>query len=157
MANKVLNLTTLVTDLSSDSSKSYTYADISMTSSNLKVSKLTDLKAIKNSLHNIFSWIPGQRVLDPLFGSDLYRFLYEGITDLTKDKVQASIQSSVSKYEPRVKITDISYSDTSTDDIDNNQVNLVVTYEVPTLNAVSQKETLIYDSKYQTTNDSENE
>lgn len=157
MANKVLNLTTLVTDLSSDSSKSYTYADISMTSSNLKVSKLTDLKAIKNSLHNIFSWIPGQRILDPLFGSDLYRFLYEGITDLTKDKVQASIQSSVSKYEPRVKITDISYSDTSTDDIDNNQVNLVVTYEVPTLNAVSQKETLIYDSKYQTTNDSENE
>ena len=46
-----------------------------------KVDKLVNVNAIKNSLHNIFSWTPGERILNPEFGSKLRKLLYEGITD----------------------------------------------------------------------------
>jgi len=45
------------------------------------LNRLANVNAIRNSLHNIFSWIPGERVLLPEFGSNLRKLLYEGITD----------------------------------------------------------------------------
>lgn len=65
------------------------YKDISMTaktvanvngSNALKVNKSVNVQAIKNSLKNIFTWIPGERILLPEFGSKLHMLLYEGIT-----------------------------------------------------------------------------
>ena len=45
-----------------------------------KVEKSLNVKAIFNSLRNIFTWIPGERILLPEFGSRLRSLLYEGIT-----------------------------------------------------------------------------
>ena len=45
-----------------------------------KIEKSVNVKAIYNSLRNIFTWIPGERILLPEFGSRLRSLLYEGIT-----------------------------------------------------------------------------
>lgn len=66
-----------------------------------KVSKSVNVRAVRNSLHNIFTWIPGERILLPEFGSRLYTLLYEGITQLTEEQIIAEIRSCVTEWEPR--------------------------------------------------------
>ena len=36
-----------------------------------------DIEAVKNSVINIFTWRPGERILLPEFGNNLYRFLHK--------------------------------------------------------------------------------
>ena len=97
-----------------------------------KVDKLVNVNAIKNSIHNIFSWTPGERILNPEFGSKLRKLLYEGITDFNQELIIAEIRNSVSQWEPRVRIDDI-VKLTSTDDVENNTVYLRVIYSIPSL------------------------
>jgi len=47
--------------------------------------KDVNVKAVFNSLRNIFTWIPGERILNPEFGSKLRLYLYEGITPENKE------------------------------------------------------------------------
>ena len=105
-----------------------------------KVDKLVNVNAIKNSLHNIFSWTPGERILNPEFGSNLRKLLYEGLTDFNQELIIAEIRNSVSQWEPRVRIDDI-VKLTSTDDVENNTVYLRIIYSIPSLT----KEQFYYD------------
>lgn len=99
----------------------------------LKVANLKDIEAIKNSLHNIFTWIPGERILNPEFGCNLRRLLYNGITEFNKEQIAAEVRQSVSKWEPRVKIEKI--VDVGTvDDTENNTVCLDIIFSIPELN-----------------------
>lgn len=140
MANKVITIS------SNDSNKQkniqqYSFLDVSMLSkqysdnekTKLKVDNLKDIEAIKNSLHNIFTWIPGERILNPEFGCNLRRLLYNGITEFNKEQIAAEIRQSVSKWEPRVKIEKI--VDVGTvDDTENNTVCLDIIFSIPELN-----------------------
>ena len=67
----------------------------------LKVSKSVNVQAVRNSLRNIFTWIPGERILLPEFGSKLYTLLYEGITPLNEERIVAEIRNCVTEWEPR--------------------------------------------------------
>lgn len=140
MANKVITIS------SNDSNKQkniqqYSFLDVSMLSkqysdnekTKLKVANLKDIEAIKNSLHNIFTWIPGERILNPEFGCNLRRLLYNGITEFNKEQIAAEVRQSVSKWEPRVKIEKI--VDVGTvDDTENNTVCLDIIFSIPELN-----------------------
>lgn len=57
-----------------------------------KIDNLINLKAILNSLHNIFNWTPGERILNPEFGSKLHQLLYEGITPTTEELIASEIK-----------------------------------------------------------------
>lgn len=98
-----------------------------------KIDKLIDLKAIYNSLHNIFTWIPGERIINPEFGSMLQKFLYEPITEDNQERIVAEIKSCVIKWEPRV-IVDRIVKSTSINDIENNTVKLDIYFTVKGLN-----------------------
>ena len=90
------------------------YKDVSMLSehkfhnsvslSDKKIGNLVNVNAIKNSLHQIFTWIPGERILLPEFGSNLRKLLYEGITDFNVERIMAEIRHCISEWEPRVEI-----------------------------------------------------
>ena len=60
-----------------------------------RLGKLVNVKAVQNSIHNIFTWIPGERILNPEFGSRLKKYLYEGITPLTEEQVNAEIRKCI--------------------------------------------------------------
>lgn len=115
-----------------------------MNNSKFKVAKLIDYKAIANSLHQIFTWIKGERVLDPEFGSNLYRLLYEGITDLTSERIIAEIRMCVSKYEPRVQIDRLE-NVSNIDDTENNTIRIDIVYSVPSLEIHNARYRLEYD------------
>lgn len=97
-----------------------------------KVEKSLNVKAIFNSLRNIFTWIPGERILLPEFGSRLRSLLYEGITPQTEEAIVAEIRQSVSEWEPRVQIVEVRNVSTI-NDTEDNTIHLEVVFSIPSL------------------------
>lgn len=108
------------------------------------IDNLKDIYAVQNSLHNIFSWIPGERILNPEFGSNLRRLLYNGITEFNKEQIAAEVRACVTKWEPRVQIDKIVDLGTVDDD-ENNTVHLEIVYSIPGLTDSQQ---YVYDYQY---------
>ena len=96
------------------------------------IGKLVNVNAIRNSLDNIFSWTPGERVLNPEFGTNLRKLLYEGITDFNVEQIVAEIKHAVAQWEPRVQVANI-VDVSTTEDHENNTVHLKVIYTIPGL------------------------
>jgi phage baseplate assembly protein W len=67
----------------------------------------TDYEAISNSFTNIFNTSPGQKILNPSFGSDLRYYLFQPVNEETGKLIGDVILKSIKLYEPRVKIKDI--------------------------------------------------
>ena len=133
MGNKVINLGNQ-TKASQENLE--VYRDISMSSDkvngNFKISKDVNVKAVFNSLHNIFTWIPGENILLPDFGSRLRKMLYEQITEYNVEQIVAEIRGVVLKYEPRVNIIKVvNVSDIN--DTENNTVRLDIIFTIPSL------------------------
>ena len=129
MGNKVINLGPKTSQRNLE-----VYRDVSMISDkvngNFKISKDVNVKAVFNSLHNIFTWIPGENILIPDFGSRLRKMLYEQITDYNVEQIVAEIRGVVLKYEPRVNIIKVvNVSDIN--DTENNTVRLDIIFTIP--------------------------
>lgn len=113
----------------------YTYDEILeyynefMRSKAYVVKRLTDANAVKNSIKQIFTWIPGERILNPEFGSKLRLLLYEQITDENHEKIISEIQHCITEWEPRVKLIDVSKI-TTVDDIEENTVHIQIKYRI---------------------------
>lgn len=150
MANKVLNYSP---KQNPSASTTETYKDINMVSkADLKrwvnvnptytVGKLVDVNAVRNAIHNIFSWIPGERILDPEFGNKIRQYLYEGITDTTSEQITVEIQHAVKKYEPRAEIDGIQRID-NVQDHENNMIGVNVIWHVVGLPNQKYTETIL--------------
>lgn len=126
------------------SGKDYKYSDITLdfglnikegagglnikkTSDDIQMSK--DELAIKNALVNLFNTTPGEKVLNPEFGLNLKRYLFEPLTDLTARIIGETIYEGISKYEPRVRIINIGV----VKDIDNQQFDITISIAIPKL------------------------
>ena len=108
-----------------------------------RVDKNINVKAVQNSLHNIFTWIPGERILNPEFGSILYKYLYNGITDYNTEQIMAEIRKCISEWEPRVQLEEVRNISTI-DDTENNTIHLEIIYTIPSLNNEQYSYTYIY-------------
>ena len=97
-----------------------------------KADALINVEAVKNSLRQIFTWIPGERIINPEFGSNLRRLLYEGLTDYNKELIMAEIKHSVSVWEPRVEIESVVNAG-NVDYDENNTVYLEIVHTIPSL------------------------
>lgn len=98
-------------------------------SAKYNVGKLINVKAVQNSLHQIFTWIPGERIINPEFGSNIRKYLYEGITQQNVEMITAEIHHCVSEWEPRV-IIDRVVNVQNTEDTENNTVRLDIYYHI---------------------------
>lgn len=96
------------------------------------IDKNIDERAIKTSLYNIFSWAPGERVINPEFGSKLMKYLYNGITATNQEQIVAEIKNCCMKWEPRVFVQDV-INLTTTKDIEDKTVNLEIRYSIPSI------------------------
>jgi phage baseplate assembly protein W len=66
-----------------------------------------NLDAIKNSLYNIFSTMPGQKILSPSFGSNLNQYLFEPIDVVRAHLIGNDVLAAISKFEPRIQVINI--------------------------------------------------
>jgi len=112
-----------------------------MSKSNYAIDKSVNVRAVQNAIDNIFSWIPGERVLDPEFGTGIYTLLYEGITNLTEERIVADIRNSIQRCEPRVVNVQVSNA-SSTDDTEENTIRLEIYYQIRGLEDIRFRKTL---------------
>ena len=114
-----------------------------MSQAKYRIEKNINVKAVQESLHNIFTWIPGERILNPEFGSNLYRYLYAGITDFNTEQIMAEIRKCISEWEPRVQLEQVKNIST-VDDTENNTVHLEIIYTIPSLSNEQYSYTYVY-------------
>ena len=125
MVNKVLNIEAKTQNFDTEKYLDIsTVSDINKNNSNslYKISKQINEKAVQNSIHNIFSWIPGERILNPEFGNNLYKYLYEGITPENEELIVAEIKHCILKYEPRVTVVEVQ----NVSNINNTEDNTII-------------------------------
>ena len=66
-----------------------------------------DLQAIKNSIRNIFLTSPGQKILNPEFGLDLRRYLFDPVNSSTAYSIKYDINTKLPGQEPRIQIQNV--------------------------------------------------
>ncbi len=121
--------------------KEWTYADVNLRSRfagadavdprkpHFRISRNEDVDAVKGCIRNIFTWTPGERILDPEFGNRVRFYLYEQMTTYDEEAVIAEIRKAIAKYEPRARLDAIERVG-DINDKENNTVRLKVTYHV---------------------------
>lgn len=67
----------------------------------------TDYDAIKNSINNIFTTKPGEKLLTPEFGSSLEKYLFEPVSDILGRIIGNEILNQITTFEPRVEVLNI--------------------------------------------------
>ena len=99
---------------------------------NLKdVQGLFDISSIKNSIANIFLTSPGQKILNPTFGIDLRRYLFDPVSDFTAYQIKADITNNLTDQEPRIQLERTSVIP----DSDRQEYYVTLQINVPSLNA----------------------
>jgi phage baseplate assembly protein W len=79
---------------------------------------------IKSNLINLLLTNKGERVLNPEFGSDLKRILFEQITPSTEDNIRNTINTAINIYVPEVTADEIIINNNP----DSNTINITVNY-----------------------------
>lgn len=101
--------TYLYKDIDFDLKPSYSFNNQLNRKENLKDIQATfDVEAIKNSIINCFLTAPGQKILNPTFGIDLRRFLFEPVDKYTSDIIINDISRQLPLLEPRITVTNVS-------------------------------------------------
>ena len=106
------------------------FKDISMSFQSNPLTK--DLIALKNenaiarSVKNIVFTNPGEKFFNPRFGSRITDSLFENADDLTAIEIQKQIEESITRNEPRVRLTSVNVFA----NIDGNAFDVVITYDI---------------------------
>ena len=95
----------------------------------MRIAKKKDVDAVKGAVKNIFTWIPGERILIPDFGNTIRKYLYEGITDLNSEQIVSECQMLMTKWEPRAVIDRLFKKD-SVEETENNQITVFMIWHV---------------------------
>lgn len=91
-------------DLHLDLVTSYTSrSEVYAAEENLDVKIDYDLGAIRNSIINIMTTSPGEKILNPLLGIDLRDLLFEPVSEDVRETIVERIQTGLVEQEPRVE------------------------------------------------------
>ena len=95
------------------------------------IQAIFDLDAVKNSISNIFLTAPGQKILNPLFGIDLRRHLFEQVTKFEEKWIRKDIERNLPEQEPRIQLENVEVIAKP----DENRFDIFLKINVPSLNA----------------------
>jgi phage baseplate assembly protein W len=112
----------------------YTYSDLHLDLDNpisRDISTDYDETAVKNSILNLFNTIPGQNLLNPEYGLNLARFLFDPLTETNGRVIGDTILTGLTRYEPRIVIRDI---EIEIDEIEQTYY-IVLNIEIPILSS----------------------
>jgi phage baseplate assembly protein W len=97
------------------------------------VTAIYDYRSVAQSLNNLFRTLPGQKILNPVYGLDLRKYLFENVSTTVGYIIGLELNDLIPIFEPRVYITKINVAA----DAENNQYNIDIAYIVPTLQVAS--------------------
>jgi len=93
------------------------------------LSELQDGAAIINSVKNILTTTPGQKLLNPTIGLDLRSYLFESVSNTISYFIGLDIYNSLGIQEPRVDLNDIKIEGIP----DENEYRITIGFSIPGL------------------------
>ena len=66
-----------------------------------------DASAIKQAIVNVLLTNKGERLMNPRYGSDIRRFLFEPLDYGTGFQIKSNIRDTLERFEPRINVLDI--------------------------------------------------
>jgi phage baseplate assembly protein W len=87
-------------------------------------STYTTKDQIKSNLVNLLLTSVGERVMNPNFGCELKRFVFEGISENNISDLKISINNSISLYIPEITVSSIDVISNK----DNNLIDVTISY-----------------------------
>ena len=85
-----------------------------------------DASAIKQAIVNVLLTNKGERLMNPRYGSDIRRFLFEPLDYGTSALVKQNIVTTIGRFEPRISVQEI----VSRPDFENNGFEITMTYSI---------------------------
>ena len=89
---------------------------------------------IKSNLLNLLLTDIGERVMNPGFGTNLRRFLFEGITDINIENLRLNLINSIAIYIPEITVENITIEPNN----DYNLITLTIDYRLNISNTPDQ-------------------
>lgn len=90
----------------------------------------TTLKQAKDSLKNLILTHKGERIMEPEFGCDIWKLIFEQIDENTiQGRIESTILDAVSIWMPYITIDEIIF-DYNNNDIDNNKIFLDIKFSL---------------------------
>jgi|TARA_B100000925_G_C21587515_1_gene294795 hypothetical protein len=96
---------------------------------------LKNENAIARSIRNLIFTVPGEKPFAPTIGSNVTALLFENMDLLTASSIKSEIEYTINNFEPRVNLTDVEV----TANIDNNQFDCVIRYEIVGIDVLPQQ------------------
>lgn len=90
----------------------------------------TTLTQAKDNLKNLILTRKGERMLNPTFGCDVWKVLFEQMDNqLIENKIETSILDAVTNWLPYINVDEILF-DYDDNDIDTNKINLEIKFSL---------------------------
>lgn len=89
----------------------------------------TTIDAAKTNLINLLLTNKGERYMQPEFGADISRLLFENITAELSSIIEQNIRQAVAFWLPYINLVEINV-DTETENVDRNRVVVTITFGV---------------------------
>jgi len=89
-----------------------------------------DYDALRNSIVNLFTTIPGQKLLNPFFGLNLAKYLFEPVNEDIATTIANDITQGIATFEPRLKIRHLNVGFS----VDKQQYVITLNLNIPQIN-----------------------
>ena len=85
-----------------------------------------DASAIKQAIVNLLMTNKGERLMNPNYGSDIRRYLFEPLDYGTANQIKGNIRDTIERFEPRISVVRLKASP----NYDDNGFDITMTYSV---------------------------
>ena len=85
-----------------------------------------DASAIKQAIVNLLLTNKGERLMNPNYGSDIRRYLFEPLDYGTANQIKGNIRDTIERFEPRISVVRLKAST----NYDDNGFDITMTYSV---------------------------
>ena len=79
----------------------------------------TTLEQAKSNIKNLLLTMKGERIMQPTFGTDLYKILFEPMTEMLTDDIKDVITDAILEWLPYINLQEV-IVDLSPDNVDRN-------------------------------------
>jgi phage baseplate assembly protein W len=86
----------------------------------------------KQNLKMLLLTVPGERVMIPLYGVGMRRYLFEQATQETYAQIDQRIREQVNTYMPYISIQEVQFGKT---DLDSNVLGVSIKFSIPRIGA----------------------
>lgn len=96
-----------------------------------QIHMVSDEEDIKQSLHLLLSTTPGERLMQPRYGCDLFGQAFKTINVTNLAIIRDLIATAILNFEPRITLDDINFD---TEDSQNGYLGIKLTYTIRKIN-----------------------